>query len=317
MAPLPPERLQPNLAFTIVGVDTAGPIKIKEKDGSVGDTHIIIWTCFSTRAVHLGVLNSLHADSIITSLKELCARRGVPKKVMSDNHKSFRKVDREIRKLWSQIDFEKVKREALKMVEPISWQFIPERAPWMGGIWERMVRSVKVALRSCLGQALVTKDELVSTIIAIEGQLNSRPLTQLSSDPTDLSPITPAHLLLGRSLNQLPDNLTKDNLSDKVAVRWRHRAALQDHFWKRWRKEYVAELHAAQKWHKVGKEPKIGEIVLVAEDSPRSQWSLARILEVRQGRDGLIRSCLVRTPRGVIRRPILRLHRLEDDLINE
>ena len=144
----------------------------------------------------------------------------------------------------------------------------------MGGIWERMVRSIKVALRSCLGNAVVTRRELRTTIVAIEGQLNSRPLTQLSSDPCDLSPITPAHLLYGRSLNQLPDYLTKDETKDKVAIRWRHRQSLQNHFWRRWRREYVSELQAAHKWHRPTKGPKVGEIVLIGEDAPRSTWLL-------------------------------------------
>ncbi len=318
MAPLPPERLRASLAFTVVGVDTAGPIKVKKDDGSVGDAHIAVWTCFSTRAVHLDVLRSLHTDSIVTSLKQLCYRRGVPQKVYSDNHKSFRKVDRQLRLLWKNIDQERVKREALNLPSPVEWHFIVERAPWMGGIWERMVRSVKVSLRSCLGRALVTRDDLVETIISIESQLNSRPLTSLSSDPSDLSPMTPAHLLHGRGLNQLPDYLTRDDIKDKVSVKWRHRQVLLSHFWNRWKKEYLLELQAAQKWHLPQKAPRIGEIVLIGEDNvPRSQWRLGRILECKAGRDGLVRSCLLRTPKGEVRRPLLRLYRMEDDVAEE
>ncbi|KRY31559.1 hypothetical protein T03_9622 [Trichinella britovi] len=36
----------------------------------------------------------------------------------------------------------------------IHWKFIPDRVPWMGGNWERLVRSVKESLRKGLGQAL-------------------------------------------------------------------------------------------------------------------------------------------------------------------
>jgi hypothetical protein len=315
MAPLPPERLKPNLAFTIVGVDTAGPLKVKELNGDRTDAHIIVWTCFSTRAVHLGVLRSLHTDSIIASLKEFCYRRGIPKSIYSDNHKSFRKCDRELARLWKNVDKDRIRRESLSLPEPIEWHFIVERAPWMGGIWERMVRSVKTALRSCLGQALVTRDELQLTIAGIEAQLNSRPLTHISSDPDDFMPITPAHLLYGRGLNQLPDFITRDDAKDKVAVRWRLRSTLLDHFWRRWRKEYLTELQASQKWHTPQKGPRLGEIVLVGEDNvPRSQWVLGRIIECKEGRDGLIRSCILRTPRGIIRRPLLRLYRMEDDV---
>ena len=314
MAPLPPERLQQNLAFSIVGVDTAGPIKVKNDCGKTVDVHIAVWTCFSTRAVHLNVLNSLHTDSIISALKEFTYRRGVPKQIYSDNHKSFAKSDREIRKLWKHLDTDKIRREALSLPQPIEWHFITERAPWQGGIWERMVRSVKTSLRACIGQALVTKDELQLFLAGVESQINSRPLTALSNDPTDMAPLTPAHLLLGRGLLAVPDYITKDDTRDKVAIRWKHRCTLLQHFWRRWRKEYLVSLQAAQKWHEAKRAPKIGEIVLIGEDTPRSQWVLGVVEECKEGRDGLVRSCLLSTPRGLLRRPIQRLYRMEADV---
>ena len=155
-----------------------------------------------------------------------------------------------LKKLWKNVDFDRVRREALSLPEPVEWKFIVERAPWQGGIWERMIRSMKTALRATLCRAFVSLDTLRATVIAVEGQLNSRPLTALSSDPNDLAPITPAHLLFGRALNQLPDHVTSDDTRDKIAIRWKHRQALQTHFWNRWRKEYLSSLMSAQKWHK-------------------------------------------------------------------
>lgn len=64
-----------------------------------------------------------------------------------------------------------------------------------GGIWERYIRTVKI-LRSLLKEK-ITDDESLSTLIcAVESILNSHPISTLSSDPRDLEPLTPKHLLL-------------------------------------------------------------------------------------------------------------------------
>jgi len=56
---------------------------------------------------------------------------------------------------------------------------------------------------------------------------------------------------------------------------------------------------------------KIGDVVLMHDDTPRVQWKLAVIEQVNKGADGLIRSANVRTTTGRTSRPIPRLHPLE------
>ena len=56
---------------------------------------------------------------------------------------------------------------------------------------------------------------------------------------------------------------------------------------------------------------KVGETVLIHDDTPRVQWKLAIIEGVNKGADGLIRSANVRTSTGRTNRPIARLYPLE------
>ena len=87
------------------------------------------------------------------------------------------------------------------------WQFNIEKAPWWGGIFERMVKSTKRCLRKFVGQAKFSLDELHTAVVEVESIINSRPLTYLS--PTDLEePLTPSHLITGKRVISVPHDLS-------------------------------------------------------------------------------------------------------------
>ena len=105
-----------------------------------------------------------------------------------------------------------------------------------GGVYERMVRSVKIRLRKNLGRSSLTHSELETFLVEVEAIYNSRPLTFIYSDLEEPSPLTPAHLLIGKRLLGLPairlndlNRITKENL----VKRFRLRKTLLNHFWKR------------------------------------------------------------------------------------
>ncbi|GFW18902.1 integrase catalytic domain-containing protein [Trichonephila clavipes] len=79
-----------------------------------------------------------------------------------------------------------------------------ERAPWWGGFYERLIRTVKLALRKTVGRATLFRDELETLLIEIKGVLNSRPLTYIFSEFNEPEPLTPSHMILGRRVNSLP-----------------------------------------------------------------------------------------------------------------
>ena len=83
----------------------------------------------------------------------------------------------------------------------VDWRFIPCRAPWYGGYWERLIRLTKNAIKKKLGRAHVTLASLQTIIVEIEAHLNNRALTYVSSD---LEPMTPSHLFYGRVIDTLP-----------------------------------------------------------------------------------------------------------------
>lgn len=72
-------------------------------------------------------------------------------------------------------------------------------------------------------------------LIQIEAILNTRPLCPLSSEPNDVYPLTPAHLLTGRPFTTLPET-DVINVNESRLNTYKRIKQLQQHFWKSWTK---------------------------------------------------------------------------------
>ena len=75
MADLPNKRCMEAAPFTYSGVDTFGPILIRERRSNL-KRYAALFTCFSSRAVHIEINNAIDADSLIMALRRFLARRG-------------------------------------------------------------------------------------------------------------------------------------------------------------------------------------------------------------------------------------------------
>ncbi|GFX48672.1 DUF5641 domain-containing protein [Trichonephila clavipes] len=60
----------------------------------------------------------------------------------------------------------------------IEWNFIPPRAPHMGGLWEAGIKSMKYQPKRALGRSRLTYEKIETVIIQVEGILNSDNLHQ-------------------------------------------------------------------------------------------------------------------------------------------
>lgn len=308
MAELPPDRITPNLPpFTQVGIDAFGPFYVKRKRSSE-KRYGCIFTCFVSRAIHLEMLESLDADAFLNAFRRFVARRGKPITVYSDNGKNFVAGEKELKHAF----LCHTKGNLLKYGTNagIRWFFNPPSAPHMGGVWERLVGVTKRVLRAVLGSATRLTDEILTTALCeAESIVNGRPLTKLSEDPNDLTPLTPNHLLLLREQDRLPPAVSS---TDSYRHRWRYIQHLANQFWARFVKEYLPELQKRSKWLEDRRNISVGEIVLVKERGlPRNLWPLGLIVTVQEGRDARVRSVIVKTKGGKFRRPIVDLVPLE------
>ena len=130
-ADLPEFRLSQEPAFTGVGVDYAGPLYIKESNHSdLKKMYVLLFTCCSTRAVHLELATDLSADVFIRCLGRFTARRVIPEIIVSDNAKTFKSAAKILRKVLS---YPSVKR--FLAGRRIAWGFNVDRVPWWGGFF--------------------------------------------------------------------------------------------------------------------------------------------------------------------------------------
>ncbi|XP_043215496.1 uncharacterized protein LOC122378464 [Amphibalanus amphitrite] len=308
-ADLPAVRFDDCRPFHNVGIDFFGPLLIK-RNRKTEKRYCLLVTCLTTRAVHLELTNSLDTDSFLMAFRRFVGRRGKPARVYSDNGKSFRKGEKELRSALAGWNREYLSDQLSQ--EDIEWHFSTPAAPHMGGIWERMVASVKRALRAVLGRVVVSEETLSTVIVEVESIVNSRPLTHFSTDETDLEAITPKHILLGHPACSLPPGLF-DPADPPCKRSWRRAQCISDQFWRRWRREYVPCLTQRRKWQQERRSLQIGDLVLLIEDNvPRGLWPLARVTHVFPGADGRVRSLELRCRQRLLQRPATRVCLLEE-----
>ncbi|XP_068227975.1 uncharacterized protein [Palaemon carinicauda] len=297
-ASLPDLRVTPAPPFAITGIDFAGPVFSADYPGK--KLYMLLFTCAIVRAVHLELTESMSLVDFMQALRKFAARRGIPSVIYSDNAKTFATASSEVQKLFGHL--------------APKWRFNVPRSPWWGGWFERLVGSVKVALKKTLGIRYVSKKELETTLVEIEACINSRPLTFVSDEPDFEHYLTPSHFILGRNITSKPPVdiepyvVTPDDLRDREEIVNKR----LEQFWSVWRKDYIANLPPVVKGFNQKCRLNVGSTVLVKEDHmPRLQWPIGVIVNVYPGRDGLIRSVDVKTRKGIVNRSIQRLHDLE------
>lgn len=286
MGDLPPERLEATPPFTYCGIDCFGPFNIKEGRKDLKRYGLLL-TCLCSRAVHIEVLDDLSTDAFINSLRAFIAIRGPVRQLRSDQGTNFVGARRELLEALKDMDQECLKQLGCEFVMNVPG------ASHMGGAWERQIRTIRSVLTSILDQSSHRLDSssLRTYLYEVMAIVNSRPLTtEFLNDPLGPLPLTPNHILTMKSSVILPPPGQFEREDLYLRKRWRRVQYLANEFWSRWKKEYLLNLQHRQKWHKIRRNARIGDIVILKEETtPRNQWKLAKVTEVYPGEDECVR----------------------------
>ena len=294
---LPAERVSDDPPFTHIGIDFAGPLYIKDKSSNQTKVYVCLFTCCSTRAVHLELTELLSAESFLLAFRRFVGRRGLPSTIWSDNAKTFKTAAKEIQKLIRSPEV--IKHLASSR---ITWKFIVERAPWRGGFWERMVRSVKRSLKKCIGRASLTHDELSTLLVEVESVVNSRPLTYVFDDSEGINySLSPSHLIYGRKVANIPNigHFEIVSTSESLSRRAKRHQTLLRHFTNQWRRQYLLSLreaHSTASRSSAVKSVEVGDVVILRDElTKRALWRLGIVTELLTGVDDTTRAAIVKT----------------------
>ena len=192
-----------------------------------------------------------------------------------------------------------------------------------GGVWERLIRSVKRSLRKSIGRSNLTYEQLSTLIVEVEAIINSRPLTYIADDCDGISGcLSPSHLINGRRIGTMPNSehfeviSTHHTLTNKL----KHHRHLLYQFTKQWRRDYLMNLRENHSLSvkKGGRDSvKVGDIVVLKNDTTKRMfWKVAIVSELLLGTDNKIRAAVVKVmdPRGghnMLRRSIKHLYPIE------
>ena len=219
-------------------------------------SYIVVFVCFSTKAVHIEIAMDLTTQSFFKVFKRFISRRGYPNTIWSDNGTNFIGAKNELQKFLLSAAYDNYIMTKLTKLN-IQWKLIPPRSPHIGGLWEASVKSIKFHLKRVLQNVnFIFYDDLFTLVVEIENLLNSRPLYPMSSDPNDLDVLTPNHFLLGSTgySMELPIKCTKH---------YSHIMKMKRDFWVRWSLDYLHNLQQRGKWTTVSvNKIALGDLVL-------------------------------------------------------
>ncbi|WKX93844.1 hypothetical protein Q1695_011255 [Nippostrongylus brasiliensis] len=333
MPPLPADRVVECKPFQNTGCDFMGPFTSKTQE----KMYIALYTCLTTRAVHLEVVENMSTGAFLSSFIRFISRRGVPKLIRTDCGTNFKHGEQIIATMFEHDETTGHSLMSYSAAEKIKWLFNPPAAPWMGGVWERLVGSVKKALNKSIGRKRLSFTEMCTITARIEAVLNTRPLTKLNMGDIEEIPLRPIDFLQGNvrfSLTDISDDgANEDPTYNPEFIQTREQAMeairysenCANKFWECWKSEYLLLLREMQKQtlkqprHTKRSCPELGEVVLIEQDLiPRGCWPYGKVVEIIPSQDGLVRSAKILMPNHrVIQRPLNKIYPLEIRSIDE
>ena len=116
----------------------------------------VLFTCLTMRAIHIELAGDLSTDDFLLALRRFISCHGTVEIIRSDNGTNFVGANNEMKTCLKQLDQVKIKNYMCG--KNIKWSFNPPASPWMGGVWESLVKSVKKTLKVIVKDRIFTED---------------------------------------------------------------------------------------------------------------------------------------------------------------
>ena len=302
---LPPERTNPAEPFEYTTLDLFGPFDVKDmvKKRTKMKVWGLVFCCMASRAMYADVVSDQSTESFLKAYTRFAALKGHPRKLWSDNGTNFvgaQPALHELHKQLKSLDKTAIEDAAAKEGTEWKWEFHPADSPHRNGAAEAAVKIIKRALANLREVAsALTWEEFQTLLFAAANLANERPIdarAQLQEDTVEY--VSPNSLILGRT-SQGGDTkgIEMKNYS------WKRLEAIQtgvDKFWSRWCALAGPNLFIRPRWHTRERDVSEGDLVWIADQNAlRGQFRLGRVVAIRHGEDGAVRTVDVKTCIGL------------------
>ena len=299
MGKIPTLRMVDAPPFFYTAMDLLGPIRIKDSirkrgKGTVGKGYGVVFTCAVTRAVHADVIIGQDTLAVIFAIRRFMCIRGQPGVILADPGSQLIAASKEMENWRSNWSNEQL--VAFGASKSIQFKFCTADAQWENGVCESMVRNIKRALKTAIGDTVLTLEEAVTYMMEAASIVNQRPIGIKPNSKVHPEFLTPNHCILGRATSRICAGPFQDwRLFEEDAVNFDSRfimvQSMVTNFWKAWIKLYFPTLLIRRKWHTLKRNLRMGDLIMFVEDSAiRGTWQLARVVEVYPDESGVVRN---------------------------
>lgn len=176
MANLPASRVDPSPPFSFCGMDCFGPFFTKQ-GRKEHKRYGLIFTCLSSRAIHIEKLEDLTTDSFINALPCFIAIHGAVREIRSDQGTNCVGAKNEVARALKEVDKDRL--TAYLSGKQCDFIMNVPDASHMGGVWERQIRSIRSVLSWVLSKSVGRLDDASLRTFFYEAMstVTSRPLT--------------------------------------------------------------------------------------------------------------------------------------------
>ena len=303
MAILPQELAVPCPPWTNVGLDLAGPMRVRivgggkttRKNTGTFKGWVVIIVCLNTKAVKLYLACGYSTMDFMLVWDQHISDCGIPALVHSDRGSQLVSASKEVVDA-PEYNWDEISRNTENKT---TWRFCPAGSQFRNGASEIFVKKMKRTLIHTYGDKSLNQQELITALKKTANILNSRPIYAMmgpcgGADPDYLQVLTPNMLLLGRANSELPVKNYED--VDEPMVRLAYVSELLRLWWGQHYVQDFSSLVPTQKWWEVKRNIRQGDIVLIQYTSMAKvgDYRLGRVIAVEVDDDGLVRTCIVK-----------------------
>ena len=293
---LPTSRTAHLVPFTSVGMDYTGAFTVRDFSGNKIKVYILLFTCMTTRAIHLEVVPDMTVCEFIRAFVRFTSLFGIPQQVWSDNARTLVAGGDLLRKVLTN---DSITEHFTN--RNIVFKTIPVYCPNQGGAWERMVGVVKRVLTKVYGRYTFAYSEFQTVVAETQNTINNRPLLYVQNDNDTISPnlllFTRSHFpslkLSESNMQQVYDHANDRKFLSALFQDFRQQKVVNAEFLSTWIKSYILELRS-QHGLSNSTEPNLAllqpGVVCLWQLPNVKHYPLVRILNLLPSHDGTVRN---------------------------